>query len=181
MTYHTAIIGGTMRLAGSVGEAVAEEELVTPFGRASYATTYPGDSAVFVNRHGVRGEILAHRVNYRANMNFLKRCGVREVLAVFAVGGIDRTLGDGDFAVPHDLIDYTWGREHTFAPEEGVRHIEFGEPFDASVRARILTSGGKGWSRRCGMGACMASRKALGWRPRPRLIAWSGMVARWWG
>ena len=141
MTYRTAIIGGTMRLAGSVGEAVAEEELVTPFGRASYATRYPGADAVFVNRHGLRGEILAHRVNYRANMHFLKRCGVRDVLAVFAVGGIDRTLGNGDFAIPHDLIDYTWGREHTFAPEEGVRHIEFGEPFDASLRARIRRAG----------------------------------------
>ena len=138
MDYHTAIIGGTMRFAGGVGEAVDEGELVTPYGRASHATKYPGTNAVFVNRHGVRGEVLAHRVNYRANMHFLKRCGVREVLAVFAVGGIDRELGDGDFAVPHDLIDYTWGREHTFAPEEGVRHIEFGEPFDAAVRARIL-------------------------------------------
>ena len=55
MTYRTAIIGGTMRLAGSVGEAVAEEELVTPFGRASYATRYPGANAVFVNRHGPMG------------------------------------------------------------------------------------------------------------------------------
>ncbi|MXY51382.1 MAG: S-methyl-5'-thioinosine phosphorylase [Gammaproteobacteria bacterium] len=140
MTYHTAIIGGTMRLAGTPGEAVAEEELVTPFGRASHAAKYPGTDAIFVNRHGARGEFLAHRVNYRANMHFLKRCGVREALAVFAVGGIDRTLADGDFAIPHDLIDYTWGREHTFAPEEGVRHIEFGEPFAASVRARIRQS-----------------------------------------
>ncbi len=137
MTYRTAIIGGTMRLAGGAGKAVGEEELATPFGPASHAEEYPGADAIFVNRHGVRGEILAHRVNYRANMHFLKRCGVQEALAVFAVGGIDRTLADGDFAIPHDLIDYTWGREHTFAPEEGVRHIEFGEPFDASVRARI--------------------------------------------
>lgn len=125
-----------MRLPGS-GEVVAGEELVTPFGRASHATKHPDAGAVFVNRHGSGGEFLPHQVNYRANMHFLKRCGVREVLALFAVGGIDRTLGDGDLAIPHDLIDYTWGREHTFAPDEGVRHIEFGEPFDAGVRARI--------------------------------------------
>ena len=137
MTDSTAIIGGTMRLAGRLGEAVAEEELDTPFGRASHATRVPGANAIFVNRHGARGEVLAHRVNYRANMHFLKRCGVREALAIFAVGGIERTLRNGDFAIPHDLIDYTWGREHTFAPDEGVRHIEFGEPFDASVRARV--------------------------------------------
>ena len=143
MTYRTAIIGGTMRLAGSAGKAVGEEELATPFGRASHAAEYPGANAIFVNRHGAGGEFLAHRVNYRANMHFLKRCGVREALAVFAVGGIDRTLADGDFAIPHDLIDYTWGREHTFAPEEGVRHIEFGEPFDASVRARIRQAAGR--------------------------------------
>ncbi len=137
MTYHTAIIGGTMRLDGSVGEAVAEEELVTPFGRVTHATKDPAANAVFVNRHGAAGEFLPHQVNYRANIHFLKRCGVREALAVFAVGGIDRTLATGDFAIPHDLIDYTWRREHTFAPEEGIRHIEFGEPFDAAIRSRI--------------------------------------------
>ena len=136
MTYRTAIIGGTMRLHGS-GEGVAQEELVTPFGRVSHATELPSADAVFVNRHGGAREFLPHQVNYRANIYFLKRCGVREVFALFAVGGIDRGLADGDFVMPHDLIDYTWGREHTFAPDEGVRHIEFGEPFDAGVRGRI--------------------------------------------
>ena len=87
MTYRTAIIGGTMRLPGS-GEVVAEEELVTPFGRASYATTLPDADAVFVNRHGNGGEFLPHQVNYRANMHFLKRCGVR--------GGACRLCGGGD-------------------------------------------------------------------------------------
>ena len=146
MSYHTAIIGGTMRLAGSVGEEVGERELETPFGRASHATRQPAAGAVVMNRHGRGGVLLPHQVNYRANIHFLKRCGVQEALAVFAVGGIDPGLADGDFVIPHDLIDYTWGREHTFAPAEGVRHIEFGEPFDASVRARAMQA-----ARRIGM------------------------------
>ena len=52
------------------------------------------------------------------------------VVATYTVGSIEAELGPGDLVLPHQVIDYTWGRKHTF-DESGDRHVDFTEPFDA--------------------------------------------------
>jgi len=60
---------------------------------------------------------------------------------VNAVGGIHAAMGSGHLCVPHQLVDYTWGRGHTFfegADLEHVTHIDFSFPYDEPLRQRLL-------------------------------------------
>src|SRR6185503_2004857 len=81
-------------------------------------------------------------INYRANLWALKDAGVASVIAISAVGGIARSMPPAAVAVPDDLVDYTWGREHTYF--DGVRaplkHIEFTEPYTAALREALLAA-----------------------------------------
>lgn len=138
-----AIIGGTglTRLAGlkRTGEASSE----TPFGPASAPVIkglMAGREVFFMARHGDPHRIPPHRVNYRANLWALKQAGADEVLAVNAVGGIHPAMGVGHFCVPHQLIDYTWGRHSTFFEDDldQVTHIDFTHPYDEGLRQRLI-------------------------------------------
>jgi 5'-methylthioadenosine phosphorylase len=116
----------------------------TPFGKPSAAISVGavGDRPVaFIPRHGKNHEFAPHRVNFRANLWALRSLGVRQVLAPCAVGALVPDLGPGDFVVPDQLIDRTWGREHTFHSEEGpVVHIGFAEPYCPRLRAAYLSA-----------------------------------------
>ncbi len=96
--------------------------------------------AWFIARHGNPHSIPPHRVNYRANIDALRQLGVSRVIALNAVGGIDPELAVGSLVLPDQLIDYTWGRAHSFSDEEGsaLEHIEFGEPFAGPLRQALL-------------------------------------------
>jgi 5'-methylthioinosine phosphorylase len=78
-------------------------------------------------------------VNYRANIWALSHVGVRNVIAINAVGAIATGLEPGDIVFPDQIIDYTWGRGHTFF-EQGltrVVHVDFTSPYSARIR-RVL-------------------------------------------
>ena len=164
----TAIIGGTGfgELAGLVvGERVVVD---TPFGAASAGLVFgelAGREVVFLARHGDGAATIApHRINYRANIWALREAGARRVVGLAAVGGISRELAPGSVVIPHQIIDYTWGREHTFFDGGGlvggggglsddddgddgvsgdsraVKHIEFASPYSAALRGDILAA-----------------------------------------
>jgi 5'-methylthioadenosine phosphorylase len=95
---------------------------------------------VFLARHGYGHTIVPHEVNYRANLWALKDAGVAQVVSVASVGGIPARLAPGSLVVPHQVIDYTWGRAATFfeGPGVAVNHIDFTEPYASGLRTRIL-------------------------------------------
>ncbi len=120
-------------------------QVTTPFGRPSASLVLGRVGAhalVFLPRHGDPHAIPPHCINYRANLRALADAGVDRVLAVNAVGGIHAGMqAPGHFVVPHDLVDYTWGRAHTFSdgtPDSDLRHVDVSEPFDAGLRANLL-------------------------------------------
>ncbi|MFU8832198.1 MAG: S-methyl-5'-thioinosine phosphorylase [Wenzhouxiangella sp.] len=96
--------------------------------------------AWFIARHGNPHTIPPHRVNYRANIDTFRQIGVSGIIAVNAVGGIDADLSVGSLVLPDQLIDYTWGRAHSFSDEEGsaLEHIEFAEPFAGPTRNVLI-------------------------------------------
>ena len=102
-----------------------------------------GYRVAFLARHGEGHSVPPHRVNYRANLRRLSDLGVRRVLAINAVGGITDAYGPRVVGVPDQLIDYTWGRTSTICEEPGtpVLHVDFGEPYTASLRAAVLAAG----------------------------------------
>ena len=104
-----------------------------------------GHRIAFLARHGEAHSLPPHKVNYRANLRRLLDLGVRRVLAVNAVGGIGADFGPRVVAVPDQLIDYTWGRVSSICEDPGteVLHVDFGEPYTASLRAAVLAAGAR--------------------------------------
>lgn len=138
-----AVIGGTGLTRLHNLEITRREVLHTPYGEPSGALTHGrigGISVVFLARHGYTHRIPPHRVNYRANIWALKNAGVHRVLAVNAVGGIRDDMEPGMLAFPDQLIDYTWGRAHTFFEDEldRVVHTDFTWPYDAELRQALI-------------------------------------------
>lgn len=99
-----------------------------------------GDHAVYLlPRHGEALLIPPHAINYRANMKALQQLGVDAVIAVNTVGVIAENLHPGQVAVPDQLIDYTWGRAHSYYEgTDNIDHIDFTTPFTGSLRTGLL-------------------------------------------
>jgi 5'-deoxy-5'-methylthioadenosine phosphorylase len=139
-----AIIGGS-GLTRLSTLAVAHREVVrTPYGDPSSTLLFGqigGRDAMFLARHGHGHTIPPHRVNYRANLWALRAKGARSVVAVASVGGI-RDCDAGDLVLPHQLIDYTSGREMTFfdGGEGNVVHVDFTRPYTPELRERCLNA-----------------------------------------
>ncbi|TLX59450.1 S-methyl-5'-thioadenosine phosphorylase [Stutzerimonas nosocomialis] len=144
MTIH-AIIGGTglTQLSGfTLRDAIAID---TPYGAPSAPILrgeFAGRDVLFLARHGHPHRIPPHQVNYRANLWALREAGAEAVLAMNAVGGIHVAMGAGHFCVPHQLIDYTSGRDHTFfeGELEHVTHVDFSYPYDEALRGRLVAA-----------------------------------------
>ena len=68
---------------------------------------------------------------------------VTGVISVASVGSIRPDLQPGDIVLPHQIIDYTWGRKSTMFDGNGtpVTHVDFTEPYDGELRRRILAAG----------------------------------------
>ena len=138
-----AIIGGS-GLAKLADLKLERREVVrTPFGDPSCALSFgtiDGVAVVFLARHGYGHTIAPHQINYRANLWALHHVGATEVLAVATVGGIRADCGPGALVVPDQVVDYTHGRKSTFfeGPDNPVTHVDFTEPYDAAIRARLL-------------------------------------------
>jgi len=146
-----AIIGGTGLDRMRSLETARREVVETPYGLPSSALIHGqhrGSRVVFLPRHGEGHQIPPHRINYRANLWALRQSGARALVAVAAVGGIRRDLAPGRLAVPDQVVDYTWGREHTYFDGGGdpVEHIDFTQPYCAELRAVLLRA-----ARECGL------------------------------
>lgn len=140
-----AIIGGTGLTALKGLDIVRREGVKTPYGEPSGPLThgvFAGREVVFLARHGYGHNIPPHRINYRANLWALREAGVGRVVAVAAVGGIRADLGPGRLGIPHQLIDYTWGRASTFFEEDldHVTHIDFTSPYSEPLRQQLLAA-----------------------------------------
>jgi len=137
------IIGGS-GLSAITDLAITRRQIMrTPYGEPSCALTFGrlrGREIVFLARHGYGHTIPPHQVNYRANLWALHAQGARRVIAIASVGGIRPGFPPGTLVVPHQILDYTHGRESTFASgtDGGVVHIDFTHPYCEELRSRIL-------------------------------------------
>ena len=137
-----AIIGGSGLTTLSILDVSHREVARTPYGEPSGALVFGeicGQPVVFLPRHGYGHTIPPHKVNYRANLWALHHHQVSGIVSVASVGGIRSDLEPGDLVLPHQIIDYTWGRQSTFFDGNGtpVTHVDFTEPYDSQLRARI--------------------------------------------
>jgi len=114
----------------------------------------------FLARHGLQHNIPPHKVNYRANLWALKELGVKKIIAVAAVGGITEQMSPEAVVIPHQIIDYTYGRKHTFFEDEldQVTHIDFTEPYSSQLRKDLLASAAKLSINACAEGVYAATQ-----------------------
>ena len=139
---YAVIIGsGFESLAGDS----AGQDVVTRFGTPSAAihdVSLEGCSLLSLARHGDDHTIPPHAINYRANLAALQELGAETVIALNTVGVVSDIRQSGEIAVPEQILDYTWGREHTiFDGSDGVvEHVDFTQPFSAELRAQLLAA-----------------------------------------
>jgi 5'-methylthioadenosine phosphorylase len=138
-----AIIGGT-----GLEEFVKDAETIrlgTPYGVSPqiFTTMLHGRKVAFLPRHGVHHTIPPHKINFRANIYALYSLGVKRILATNAVGAINPKFKPADLAVPHDLIDFTKFRKHTFYDDAPVTHIDFSQPYCPQIRHLLIENAKK--------------------------------------
>lgn len=138
-----AIIGGSGLTRLKNLEIRRHEVMRTPFGEPSSPLVFgrlSGQDTVFLARHGQGHTIPPHEVNYRANIWALKEAGASHVVAVNAVGGITPVMTSGRLVIPDQIIDYTYGRAHTFFGNEQkpVTHVDFTFPYCEELRAILI-------------------------------------------
>jgi 5'-methylthioinosine phosphorylase len=143
-----AIIGGSGFTRMQSLEIVRREVVNTPYGEPSSPLihgVYDGIEIIFLPRHGAGHTIPPHKINYRANIWAIKHIEVDYVIGMATVGGIRQDMQPGLIAIPDQIIDYTWGRGHTFFENDlsQVTHIDFTEPYCQRLREALIKAAGR--------------------------------------
>ena len=137
------IIGGTGLTQLANLEITHRQVIRTPYGEASGALTFgkiKDHEVVFMARHGYGHSIPPHEVNYQANMWALQAQGVKNIVAIAAVGGIHPDYLPGSIVIPDQIIDYTHGRKATYfdGNHRSVTHVDFTEPYCEMMRQQCM-------------------------------------------
>jgi len=129
--WHIGVIGGSGLQAAAALEEAQEIRVASAFGDPSGPVTtglIGGVRFTFIARHGAGHRIPPSAVNYRANIDVLKRCGATDVLALSAIGSLREELAPGQFVAVDQFIDRTLGRERSFFGEGLVAHVGLADP-----------------------------------------------------
>lgn len=137
------IIGGSgvYELPGL--EDIREEWAATPWGDASGALHFGRigtTEAVFLPRHGRGHKLSPSGINYRANIDALKRAGVTDIVSVSACGSFKPELYPGLFVLVDQFIDRTLSRQSSFFGNGCVAHVSMAHPIAPLLRRRLLAA-----------------------------------------
>ena len=125
------IIGGSGLYALDALENAAWVDVATPWGAPSdqlLTGTVAAVDCVFLPRHGRGHRIGPSQLNFRANIDALKRLGVTDLLSVSAVGSLREDMVPGDFVVADQFIDRTFARAKSFFGDGLVAHVSLADP-----------------------------------------------------
>jgi len=125
------VIGGSGVYQVEGLEKAAWRRVRSAFGEPSDELLFgelDGEDVVFLPRHGRGHRIPPSEVNYRANIDALKRVGVTDVIALSAVGSLKEELPPGTFVLVDQFIDRTFAREKSFFGTGLVGHVSMAHP-----------------------------------------------------
>src|SRR5512139_1159068 len=125
------IIGGSGLYAMDALEDAQWIPVDTPWGSPSDALLVGhirGVRFVFLPRHGRGHRLTPGTINYRANIDALKRAGCTDLVAISAVGSLREELAPGMFVIPDQLVDRTVARQSTFFGPGMVAHVSMADP-----------------------------------------------------
>lgn len=129
--WHIGVIGGSGFAGGIELEDAQEIDVASAFGDPSGPVRTGRLSGVrftFLGRHGPGHRLPPGHVNYRANVDVLKRCGVTDILAISAIGSLREEMEPGQFVAVDQLIDRTNRRENSFFESGLVCHVGLADP-----------------------------------------------------
>lgn len=125
------IIGGSGVYDIEGLENINWKKVESPFGEPSdeyLVGEFEGLKIVFLPRHGRGHGVSPSHVNYRANIDGMKRLGVTDLVSVSAVGSLREDLAPGMFVVVDQFIDRTFAREKSFFGKGLVAHVSVAHP-----------------------------------------------------
>ena len=117
----------------------------SPFGEPSDAFLFgelAGQRVVFLPRHGRGHKVPPSALNFRANIDALKRAGVTDVLSVSAVGSLKEDLPPGTFVLVDQFIDRTFARTKSFFETGLVAHVSMAEPVCGRLGDHLAAAAG---------------------------------------
>lgn len=144
MNWHIGVIGGSGLGEGLELDDAQEIEVSSPFGTPSgpvLTGRIAGRRVTFIARHGRGHRLTPSTVNYRANVDVLKRCGVSDVLALSAIGSLAEDMAPGHFVSVDQFIDRTHGRQRSFFGEGMVAHVSMADPVCARLSGLAADAG----------------------------------------
>ena len=126
-----AIIGGSGLYDIEGLSKIDSLKIQTPWGDPSdeiVKATFESKEVLFLPRHGKGHFISPSKINFRANIDALKQCGVTDIVSVSAVGSLKENLPPGTFVIIDQFIDRTFSRNKTFFDDEIVAHVSMAYP-----------------------------------------------------
>ena len=130
-TWKLGIIGGSGLYEIEGLEDVRKEQVYTPWGDPSgplVQARLNGLDLVFLPRHGEGHRLAPSAINYRANIDALKRAGVTDIVSLSACGSLQEDLPPGAFVVVDQFFDRTFAREKSFFGQGLVAHVAMADP-----------------------------------------------------
>src|SRR4051794_15418765 len=121
-------------------ENAREEAIASPWGQPSAAVrrgTIAGLPIVFLPRHGEGHRLSPTDINYRANIDVLKRAGVTDLISLSACGSFKEELPPGTFVLVDQFVDRTHKRESSFFGKGCVAHVSMAHPVAPLLRKRL--------------------------------------------
>jgi 5'-methylthioadenosine phosphorylase len=122
---------------------VVEEVIASPWGEPSAALRIgemAGLSVVFLPRHDKGHRLSPSDINYRANIDVLKRAGVTDLISLSACGSFKEELPPGSFVLVDQFVDRTHKRESSFFGKGCVAHVSMAHPVSPRLRIHLAAA-----------------------------------------
>ena len=124
-------------------EEIREERIASPWGEPSDAVRIGrigATTVAFLPRHGRGHRVPPSEINYRANIDVLKRAGVTDLVSISACGSFREELYPGLFVLVDQFVDRTHKRESSFFGSGCVAHVSMAHPVGPKLQARIAAA-----------------------------------------
>jgi 5'-methylthioadenosine phosphorylase len=124
-------------------ENIRDEVVKSPWGEPSAALrhgTLNGLPIVFLPRHGAGHVLSPSDINYRANIDVLKRAGVTDLVSLSACGSFREELAPGAFVLVDQFVDRTYRRESSFFGKGCVAHVSMAHPVSPRLPVHLAAA-----------------------------------------
>jgi 5'-methylthioadenosine phosphorylase len=126
-------------------EKVRQKKIKSPWGEPSAALRIgeiAGTQVVFLSRHDKGHRLSPSDINYRANIDVLKRAGVTDLVSLSACGSFKQELPPGTFVLVDQFVDRTYNRASSFFGKGCVAHVSMAHPVSPLLQDRIAAAAG---------------------------------------